>query len=366
MMHAFLAAPLPDDVRVALERLASAPDVAHVAVMPDGPLAEDVCVGTVVATRATIYPAAVGGDIGCGMTAVGFDVPAAALDARAAARVLAGLYQEIPRDRHRRVDFAPSPHLPVALSTPALTRLAEREGRAQMGTLGSGNHFVELQADDEGGLWLMVHSGSRGLGPAIRAHHTRGKPGLHGLPVDSDEGRAYLGDMGMALGWAADNREHIVAAACEIVADVLGANLRFDETHVRCHHNHVRREIIGGETYWVHRKGAIPAAEGEPGVIPGSMGTFSYHTVGRGHADALASSSHGAGRTMSRAAARRAISTRTLHRELHGVFYDHRLADLLRDEAPSAYKDIGQVMRAQHQLTRIVRRLRPLLAFKGA
>jgi tRNA-splicing ligase RtcB len=251
------------------------------------------------------------------------------------------------------------------LSAPSLTALARREGRAQLGTLGSGNHFVELQADDAGTLWLMVHSGSRGLGPAIRAHHTRGRPGLVGLPADSDAGRAYLADLGFALAWADANRRHLVDAASAVLADVLGATPCAD-TWIACHHNHVRREPVRGETLWIHRKGAIPAADGEPGVIPGSMGTSSYHVVGRGHADALASSSHGAGRAMSRSEARRRVSARTLVRELDGVWFDHRRTDVLRDEAPSAYKDIGQVMRAQHQLTRVVRRLRPILAFKGA
>jgi tRNA-splicing ligase RtcB (3'-phosphate/5'-hydroxy nucleic acid ligase) len=359
MRHAFLAGPLPDDVRVALDRLEAAPDVVHVAVMPDVHLAEDVCVGTVVATRATIYPAAVGGDIGCGMAAIAFDVPADTLaDPERAARVLAGLYARVPRDRHRAADMAgDGPE--AELSAPALTALARREGRAQLGTLGSGNHFVELQADDAGTLWLMVHSGSRGLGPAIRA------PGLVGVPADTDAGRAYLADLGFALAWADANRRHLVDAASAVLADVLGAAPRAD-TWIACHHNHVRREHVHGETLWIHRKGAIPAADGEPGVIPGSMGTSSYHVVGRGHADALASSSHGAGRAMSRSEARRRVSARTLVRELDGVWFDHRSTDVLRDEAPSAYKDIGQVMRAQHALTRVVRRLRPILAFKGA
>jgi tRNA-splicing ligase RtcB len=327
--------------------------------MPDVHLAEDVCVGAVVATRATLYPAAVGGDIGCGMHAVGFDVAASALDARAAAHVLAGLYAQVPRDRHPRRDLGAPFGGAAALSSPALARLAERDAALQLGTLGSGNHFVELQADDEDRLWLMVHSGSRGLGPAIRAHHSRGRPGLVGLCADAEEGRAYLADVAYALAWAEENRARIVAAACAIVADVLGGRAT---DAIRCHHNHVRRE----HGLWVHRKGAIPAAEGEPGVIPGSMGTPSYHTVGRGHPDALASSSHGAGRSRSRTAARKAISVRTLERELRGVFWDHRMAEALRDEAPSAYKDIGQVMRAQHELTRVVRRLRPVLAYKGA
>jgi tRNA-splicing ligase RtcB len=357
---AFVAEPLPDEVRRAIARVAAAPDVVRVALMPDVHLAEEVCVGAVIATRATLYPAAVGGDIGCGMLAVGFDVDAAAVDEVRAARLLAGLYERVPRDRHLRGGpVAPFVDDGVALSHAPLARRAARQGQLQLGTLGSGNHFVELQADEEDRLWLMVHSGSRSLGPAIRAHHGRGRPGLVGLAADSDAGRAYLGDVAFALAWAEANRQRIADAACDLVAEILGGRAG---ARTSCHHNHVRRE---GEL-WVHRKGAIPAAEGEPGIIPGSMGTASFHTVGRGHPGALASSSHGAGRVGSRAAARRSISVRTLERELRGVYWDHRRADALRDEAPSAYKDIGQVMRAQAELTRVVRRLRPLLAYKGA
>ena len=366
----FVAHPLSPEVELALARLADAPDVEHVAVMPDVHLAAEVCVGVAVATRRLVYPAAVGGDIGCGMAALRFDAAADILDRTAAARVLAGLYERVPRGRHRRAGFRPWPDALRAdeLSAPGLAALARTDGRAQLGTVGSGNHFIELQADEEGALWLMLHSGSRALGPAVREHHTaRAEPagGLRALDSDAEQGRAYLADMAWALRFADANRRSLIEAAMDAVFDAVGA--RADEASlVTCHHNHVRREIHRGQERWVHRKGAIPAATGEPGIVPGSMGTPSYHVEGRGHPDSLASSAHGAGRALSRTEARRTITRRDLVRQLGAVAWDHRQAESLRDEAPGAYKDIVQVMRAQHRLVRIVRRLRPLLSYKAA
>jgi tRNA-splicing ligase RtcB len=366
----FAAHPLSPDVERALDRLAEAPDVQHIAVMPDVHLAEEVCVGVAVATAHLVYPAAVGGDIGCGMAALCFEVPADALDDVAAARVLARLYDGVPRGRHRRADFrAWPPDLdPDQLSAPRLVALARGEGRAQLGTLGSGNHFVELQADDEDRLWLMLHSGSRAIGPAVRAHHAaRGEPagGLRALDAETDEGRAYLDDMTWALRYAEANRACLVDATVEAATSVLGGSAD-QASLIRCHHNHARREIHRDRELWVHRKGAIPAAAGEPGIVPGSMGAPSYHVEGRGHPDALGSSAHGAGRALSRTEARRTITPRDLERQLAGVAWDHRRAHALRDEAPAAYKDITEVMRAQRDLVRIVRRLRPLLSYKAA
>jgi tRNA-splicing ligase RtcB len=195
----------------------------------------------------------------------------------------------------------------------------------------------------------------------------RGEPAGHlrALDADTEAGRAYLADMTWALAYADANRRALVDAALEAVAHALGAAPDPD-SGITCHHNHVRRERHGGRDLWVHRKGAMPAADGEPGVVPGSMGTPSYHVVGRGHPDALASSAHGAGRALSRTDARRSISRAELVRQLGGVAFDHRRVDALRDEAPGAYKDIDRVMRAQRGLVRIVRRLRPLLSYKAA
>jgi hypothetical protein len=194
VLHQWTAAPPPHDVQDALARLRHAEDVARVAVMPDVHLAEDVCIGTVVATRTTLLPAAVGGDIGCGMAAIAFDADADLLaDEHAAAAVLDGLMRAVPAQRWPDRQPLPDDLAERPLSDPALEGHKRRIGGLQLGTLGRGNHFLELQADDAGRLWLMVHSGSRGLGQAIRDHHdaraARLRGGLRGLPADTPRAR---------------------------------------------------------------------------------------------------------------------------------------------------------------------------------
>jgi tRNA-splicing ligase RtcB len=227
---------------------------------------------------------------------------------------------------------------------------------------------VELQVDDDDDVWLTVHSGSRGVGQAIRDHAlAQGRSiggGLIVLDDDSDAGRAYLDDVRWARAFAAAGRSLILARAAAVIGDVTGAEA-LPETTIDGDHNHVVRAVVDGTARWVHRKGAVSAGRGEAAVIPGSMGTATFHVVGRGCTDALCSSSHGAGRVMSRSEARRRIRVVDLGRQTRGVWFDHRKAARLVDEAPSAYKDIEQVMRAQKDLTRIERRLRPLLSFKG-
>lgn len=370
----WLAQPLPQDVARSIERLASADDVQHIAVMPDVHLSGDVCVGLAVATTHLIYPAAVGGDIGCGMAALPLLAEAEILrDGRQAMALLQELRKRIPSIRHSRrtMPIALSARLAShPLSHPRLEKLKLRDGLVQLGTLGRGNHFAELQADDEGGLWLMLHSGSRGMGQAISQHHlalaSAGKlpNSLVSLEAAADEGRAYLADAAWAIAYAEQSRIAMIRAICEVIAELF--RIEADESRlIHCNHNHVRQEMHSGRLFWVHRKGALPASEGLPGIIPGSMGAASYHVSGRGCRQALCSSSHGAGRALSRGEAMKKISVRQLEREMKGVWFDSHLADRLRDEAPSAYKEIGAVMRAQKELTRIERRLRPLLSFKG-
>jgi len=339
--------------------------------MPDAHLAEDVCVGAVRATSGTLYPSAVGGDIGCGMAAVAFDIEAQAVtDARVAARILSAFGARVPFARHRRAAF---PSLPQTLrerclSSPELEAVRCREAEMQLGTLGSGNHFIELQADEGGRLWLMLHSGSREIGPAIRDHHLRrchvGRLGLRFLEAESEAGRCYLADVQWALDYADASRRQMV----EAVADALGGVARavpLWDTIATCHHNHVRQETHASETLRVHRKGAIPAGAGAVGLVTGSMATFSVHVVGLGNEASLGSCAHGAGRRLSRTAARHQVSIVQLGRETAGVFFDHRLARSLREEAPSAYKDLTHVLRAQRDLARVIRRLRPVLVYKG-
>ena len=370
----WLAEPLPGNVRHSLERLSEADDVRHVAVMPDVHLSGEVCVGVALATSQVIYPAAVGADIGCGMLAIGFDADAEVVrDERNAARLFRELSSKVPSLKHRR-DTAPG-DLPACLeqlplSDGSLRKLAGRDGRVQLGTLGRGNHFLEFQADERDRLWLMLHSGSRGMGQGITAHHLRRavRPSRNERFVyfhaDSPEGEAYLMDVTWGVRYAEENRLAMLRSVAEIMRSRLGVEM-LPATLIHANHNHVRREEHFGESLWVHRKGSLPALEGEWGVIPGSMGTRSFHVTGRGCAEGLCSSSHGAGRRMSRTEAVGKISARQFERELHGVWFDPRHADQLRDEAPSAYKDIRAVMKAQRDLTRIERELRPILSYKG-
>ena len=371
VVRRWLVEPLPAEVEAALERVARSDDVRRVAVMPDVHLSADVCVGTVVATSHALYPNAVGGDIGCGVAALRFEGEAAALqDERLAAAVLAGLYQRIPTISHSRRGGRSLPRAleERTLSTGALDALKAREAPLQLGTLGRGNHFVELQADEGGSLWLMLHSGSRSIGQAIRDHHlgrcTAGRQGLRYLDARNEAGEDYLRDVHWAVDYAEASRQAMVEAVRDVVERTLGFQAD-TASFVSCHHNHVRREVHLGETLWVHRKGATPAGLREQGLIPGSMGTPSFHVEGRGCPEALGSSAHGAGRRLSRSEARRRISKGAVLRQLRGIWFDHRLADALREEAPLAYKEVGAVLRAQHELVRILRRLRPVLCFKG-
>lgn len=371
-MRTWLVAPMDDEVSRAIRRLRRAPDVQRIAVMPDVHLAEDVCVGVAVGTSDLLYPQAVGGDIGCGMLAIPFEIEAASIsEPRLAGRILAQLGNSIPARRRNRRRAVP---MPGDLATPELSdsRLAalwKTTAVLEFATLGSGNHFVELQADESERLWLMVHSGSRGLGPAIRNHHLARADsvggGLKCLRSADDSGAAYLHDARLARRFAEQNRRQIALLVAEaLLATVGSGHLQWAEA-ITTDHNHVEPEIYGALRLWVHRKGAMPAWPGQAGVLPGSMGSLSYHVVGRGCADALCSSAHGAGRILSRTEARRTISPRELQRQMGQVWYDFRHSDRLRDEAPAAYKDIRAVARAQGELVKVARALRPVLNYKA-
>lgn len=360
--------PPPPEVRAALLRLQRLPDVARVAVMPDVHLSREVCVGVVLATRRSLVPAAVGGDIGCGMAAIAFDANADVLDRESTAMaLLEDLRRGVPILRQRGKQSLPASLTDSGLGHQTLEKARDRDGQLQLGTLGRGNHFVELQADDDNRLWLMVHSGSRSMGQLIRAHHERSgvrqTGGIRTIDGESPQGIAYLSDLQWALRYAGENRMRIVETVVDLVATRLG--VRHEEASlISCNHNFVRQEDHS-ERLWVHRKGSISALLGEAGIVPGSMGTNSYHVAGRGHPDALMSCSHGAGRLLSRTEARRAIGERRLVDQMSGVWFAAGRARQLVDEAPSAYRDIEKVMRVQRDLTRIVRRLEPRLSFKG-
>ena len=370
-IRSWLAVPMSHEVSEAVCRLRRAPDVQRIAVMPDVHLSADVCIGVVVATSHLIYPQAVGGDIGCGMLAVGLDLEAAALDIpRVAGQVLADLGRAVPaRRRNRRAIISQPAELASETLSHAVPESVRRtEGAIEFATLGSGNHFVEIQADEDGRLWLMVHSGSRALGQAIHDHHlARAQPAdnrLRVLDAKSDAGTDYLHDASCARRFADASRRAMAEEVGRALAARLGAHICW-ETLITTDHNHVSLEHHGGRDLWVHRKGAMSARLGESGVLPGSMGSLSFHVEGRGHDEALCSSAHGAGRALSRTAARGKVSERDFRRQMEGVWYDSRLAAKLCDEAPSAYKDIRAVLKAQKELVKVTRILRPVLNYKG-
>jgi tRNA-splicing ligase RtcB (3'-phosphate/5'-hydroxy nucleic acid ligase) len=368
----WLTEPLSPDVRRSIERLERLEDVQRIAVMPDVHLGERVCIGCALATRELIYPAAVGSDIGCGYAAMALrNDQGMSRDLDGARTWISALRESVPVMRQRSLSGArgwPPGLRPEDLSRRELAALARREGQIELGTLGRGNHFLELQIEDDNTLWLMVHSGSRAMGQAITRLHVsgaeRGRSGMEFLAASEEAGLAYLRDVEWAERYAAANRQFVLLAAAEVAARVLGGVPDWG-MYIDCNHNHVQLEDHAGERLFVHRKGANVASAGVAALIPGCMGGESFHVVGRGEEAALCSSSHGAGRRLSRRDASRRISTRELLQQMEGAAIDVQSAPSLREEAPGAYKDIRAVMRAQRDLVRIARVVRGLATYKG-
>jgi tRNA-splicing ligase RtcB len=356
-----------------LERIAAQPYLfGHVAAMPDLHAAEGVAVGTVFATEGVIVPSALGGDLGCGVTALRFEAGALQLAMRDLERVLSSWADLIPigEDVHRRESVpAPDGLLSARLSTGALEHARDRLLPRQLGTLGGGNHFVELDRDVDGNAWLLVHTGSRGLGGAIGRHHAsaaaaHGTGTIPGLEVGSEVGRACATDVAWACEFAAANRATILAVAACVVSDISGMAAD-TASHLDVRHNFVAEEEHFGRLLWVHRKGAIAAPAGTTVVIPGSMGTASYLAEGLGEATSFGSASHGAGRVLSRREARERIGTERLERAMRRVVHDRRRAASLVEEAPSAYRDVREVLEDEADLVRPLVRLEPMVVLKG-
>lgn len=372
----WLADELELETSKALMRLQSLPDLQRMAVMPDVHPSADVCVGCVLGTSELVFPQAIGGDIGCGMATV-------RLQGANASDMTENVAQAIVRELNRQIDVAVrSPARrrdplatetpdPKELRAPHLARMAEREGMIQLGTLGRGNHFVEAQRDEEGSLWIMVHSGSRAMGQAVAGHYVRlaqregVRAALLGLRRGTAAFDAYLADQAWCVEYARVNRVHLLASAARTIKDVLGGKAEWS-TLLDIPHNLVRVECHGGAELIVHRKGSAPAARGGAGLIPGSAGTLSVHVEGRGDERSMCSSSHGAGRVMSRGDAKRRITLKDVRRQMTGVAYDERREHSLRDEAPGAYRDLRLVLEAQRELVKVTRTLYPVVSFKAS
>lgn len=366
--HWLVESRLPAGVQENVERLARSDDVHHVVLLPDVHLGRHFNNGCVTATRHLIYPQAIGSDIGCGFSLIGFAAQTEALDLpQTGQEVLARLYRAVPALKGAGKASLPERLQNPPLSDPSLQRAQERDGSFQLGTLGCGNHFVELQRDDASRLWLMVHSGSRAMGQKITDHHlrraARSHVGLFFLDGRTPEGAAYWSDMEWAVRYATLNRLAIMARTVEILEELFGVSPE-EESYLDVPHNFARREHHQGEDWIVHRKSANSARAGEIGLVAGSMGSPSYVVEGLGAESSLCSSSHGAGRAMSRTEARRTIQPSTLKHQWGEVVHDPRHMEDFLDEAPAAYRNVQEVLRAQRDLVRQQARLTPVLNFK--
>ncbi len=358
----------------------------HVAAMPDVHLGIGATVGSVIPTLRAIIPAAVGVDIGCGMIAARTSLMANDLDERRLKKVFDQISRDVPvgfeqhEERDARADAAKRFQRALRRILDRHPGIAKRVGKRshwvrQLGTLGGGNHFIEVCLDEAGNVWVMLHSGSRGIGNAIGtyfielARREAERDALQ-LPDRSlayfAEGARHFDDYVDAVGWAQDyaqvNRAEMMALVLAALARHLPA---FEVTReaVNCHHNYVERERHYGEQVWVTRKGAIRAGEGELGIIPGSMGTRSYIVRGRGSAESFDSCAHGAGRRMSRGQAQKQFSTGDLQRQTQGVLC--RKDKGVLDEIPGAYKDIDEVMANQSDLVEVLHTLKQVICVKG-
>lgn len=358
----------------------------HVAVMPDVHLGIGATVGSVIPTRQAIIPAAVGVDIGCGMNAVRLSLSAAQLpdDLK---RLRSEIERKVPVGfaLHKQVKAKSSTLSPlekrlkvITDKHPGLLRMLrnfDQTWQKQLGTLGGGNHFIELCLDEQDQVWVMLHSGSRGLGNCIGTYFIERakKEAQHrfGHVPDKDlsyfaAGSASFDDYIEAVQWAQDyafeNRREMMRLILEAIRPHL-PGFQLSKEAVNCHHNYVQQEQHFGEQVWVTRKGAIRAGQDELGIIPGSMGAKSYIVKGKGNPDSFCSCSHGAGRRMSRSKAKRLFDSDDIAQQTAGI--ECRKDTGVVDEIPAAYKDIDTVMANQADLVDVVHTLKQIICIKG-
>jgi tRNA-splicing ligase RtcB (3'-phosphate/5'-hydroxy nucleic acid ligase) len=386
---------LEDAARKQLVNLAKMPFVhRHVAVMPDVHWGRGATVGSVIATHDAIIPAAVGVDLGCGMAALRTSLRAEDLPDDLHAIRLAieatipvgqpskendagGSHRDVPADvvDAWSADLADRWPLIVEHFERYGAQLPRRHPTDQLGTLGGGNHFVEVCLDEEGRVWLMLHSGSRNVGKRIaeifielaqrdmkRWYINLPDAELAYIPQGAEHFQPYLDGVAWAQDYARLNRQLMLGAILEVLRGIFPAVTVSDEA-IYCHHNYVSRENHFGKNVLVTRKGAVRAREGDLGIIPGSMGTRSYIVRGKGNADSFTSCSHGAGRRMSRGEAKRRITLEDHAAATAGVEC-RKDADVL-DESPAAYKSIDAVIEAERDLVDVVHTLRAVVCVKG-
>lgn len=371
-----------------LMNLAGLPFIAGngVAVMPDVHAGKGSTIGTVIATERALIPAAVGVDLGCGMNAVRLSLKASDLP-ETLSNIRAQIERDVPMGNagHNEGRYQPlklgivSELIKVLDKHPEITKKAKDPlGKimSQAGSLGSGNHFIEICLDENQDVWVMLHSGSRGIGNMIgsyfieRAKRRMEQYFIHlpdsdlaYIPEGTDEFQDYVDAVQAAQDYAFENRRVMMQLVIAAIRRHISKDFCITEEAINCHHNYVEKENHFGKNMWVTRKGAIRAREGDLGVIPGSMGAKSFIVRGKGNPESYCSCSHGAGRKMSRTAARKLFTVADLKDQTAGV--ECRKDSEIIDEIPGAYKDIDIVMENQKDLVEIVHTLKQVLNCKG-
>lgn len=368
-----------------LKNIASLPFVfKHVAAMPDVHLGKGATVGSVVATKGAVIPAAVGVDIGCGMLAIKLEFPLEIIkervsEIRSAIEAAVPVGHESNKSLSKSVENWTGWKAWDSLYATKLHRIQEKDlkdkAARQLSSLGGGNHFIELCEDTEGNCWIMLHSGSRNIGKTLAEIHidrakdsmkklfiTLPDPDLAYFAESTPEYDYYIKDLIWAQDYAAQNREVMIENILVSISKVLGIQV-LTSTRINCHHNYASKENHYGENVLITRKGAVRARQGDMGIIPGSMGTKSYIVEGLGNKESFMSCSHGAGRRMSRSEAKRRFTLEDLTSQTEGV--NCRKDGGVLDEIPGAYKNIDEVMENQKDLVKIVATLKQFMCIKG-
>jgi len=367
---------IEDGAMAQAEHLAELPFAfSHIALMPDCHQGYGMPIGGVMATKGVVVPNAVGVDIGCGMIAQKTNLRGRA-DWKIKS-IMGAIRKVVPVGFKSHSESQEG--MPLGWSKLSTARHEISKASKSLGTLGGGNHFIELQTDEEGFLWVMIHSGSRNLGYQVARHYNDLAKELNArwctrvptswdlafLPLDTPEAKSYIDEMNYCVEYALANRMRMMERVLECIGESIQCSFQL-ETPINVAHNYARMEHHYGRNVMIHRKGATSAKEGEIGVIPGSQGAASYIVRGLGNPDSFESCSHGAGRKMGRKQATRELNLEEQQAILNsqGIVHGIRTAKDL-DEAPGAYKDIDVVMENQRDLVEIITKLRPIAVIKG-
>jgi len=346
-------------------------EIVASAIMPDAHFGYSVPIGSVFASKTMVFPCAVGYDIGCGMCAVPTtyskkDIVENTYD------IWQGINAVIPvgfNHHNHSCDWDDYNFIPKTRIAEDIMKFKNGTGWRQLGTLGGGNHFIEIGYDENDKVWVVIHSGSRGIGHAIATQYMRiagggkAREGFYGLNVDSDDGKDYIKDLAFGLEYALENRKRMMYSIESMMSEFVEGSFSWSN-FINRNHNHaeLKNHPIHGDV-WIHRKGATHAEKGMMGVIPGNMRDGSFIVKGKGNIDSLYSSSHGAGRVLGRKKAKEILKLEDFENTMEGIVANVDAARL--DESPFAYKNIFKIMKEQEDLVEVVAHVKPILNVKG-